>query len=227
TPDGGATELSQLRDKTIGIKGDLPSSLVAMLAKAGLQRGADYREVLLDGFDPVAQLAQGIDALPVYKSNEPGQLDAAGVKYNLFDPADDAIPGSFGMLYTSKKFSTDHPTAVEDFARAALRGMQDAIADPAGAVAISVEMIDAAGNQAFLTAEGETFRWTAEAAIVTASTPAGDPVGLIDPAVFDAEYAAYVDAGVWPDGAPEDGKYYDVDLARSLYDDDGKLIWPS
>ena len=62
-------------------EGRHPPSIVAMLAKAGLKRGTDYKEVLLDGFDPVAQLKLDIDALPVYKSNEPGQLDAAGVKY--------------------------------------------------------------------------------------------------------------------------------------------------
>ena len=47
---------SDLKGKTIGVKGDIPPSIVAMLAKAGLQRGKDYKEVLLDGFDPVAQL---------------------------------------------------------------------------------------------------------------------------------------------------------------------------
>ena len=31
--------------------------------------------------------------------------------------------------------------------------------------------------------------------------------------MFDAEYAAYVEAGVWPDGAPDDGEYYDAELA--------------
>ncbi len=50
--DGKITQLSDLKDKTIGVKGDLPPSIVAMLAAAGLQRGKDYKEVLLDGFDP-------------------------------------------------------------------------------------------------------------------------------------------------------------------------------
>ena len=47
----------------------------------------------------------------MYKSNEPGQLDAAGVSYTLFDPADADIPGTFGLLYTSAGFFDDHPTA--------------------------------------------------------------------------------------------------------------------
>lgn len=226
TPDGGATTLADLKGKTIGVKGDIPPSIVALLAGAGLVRGTDYKEVLLDGFDPIAQLSSGIDALPVYKSNEPGQLDAAGVKYNIFDPAKDDIPGSFGLIYTSKAFATDHPAATEDFIRAALKGMQDTIADPAAAVAASVTAIDAAGNQNFLTEAGEAYRLGQELQLVLDGTPSGDPVGLIDPAVFAAEYAAYVDAGVWPDGAPENGKYYDIELAARLYGADGKVIFP-
>ena len=227
TKDGGATTLAALKGKTIGVKGDLPPSIVAMLAKAGLKRGADYKEVLLDGFDPQAQLAQAIDALPVYKSNEPGQLDRAGVKYTIFDPAKMDVAGSFGLIYTSAKFAADHPTAVADFSRAALKGMEDAIADPAGAVKIALKLIDAAGNANFLTQQGETYRLTQEIGIVKASTPAGEPVGQIDAAVFDNEYKTYVEAGVWPKGAPTDGKYYDAALAKSLYGKDGKVIWPT
>ena len=227
TPAAGATKLADLKGKTIGVKGDLPPSIVAMLAKAGLKRGADYKELLLDGFDPVAQLAQGIDALPVYKSNEPGQLDAAGVKYNLFDPVTSDTPGSFGLLYTSKSYAADHPTVVQDFTRAALHGMENAIADPEGAVKIAVAAIDSAGNQNYLTEQGELYRWKAELKVVQASTPAGEPIGLIDPAVFDKEYAAYVAAGVWPKGAPKDNKSYDESLARGLYGADGKVIWPT
>jgi ABC-type nitrate/sulfonate/bicarbonate transport system substrate-binding protein len=227
TPEGGATDLAELEGGTIGVKGDIPPSIVAMLADAGLARGESYSEVLLEGFDPQAHLATDIDALPVYKSNEPGQLDAAGVPFTLFDPTDEGIPGTFGLLYTSASFFADHPTAAEDFARASLKGMEDAIADPAAAVAMSVEMIEAAGNQNFLTQEGELFRWEAELAEVLRSTPDGEPVGLIDPALFAAEYAAYVEAGVWPDGAPEDTMPFDAALAAGLYDADGKVIWPA
>ncbi len=227
TPEGGATDLAELEGKTIGVKGDIPPSIVAMLAGAGLTRGTDYQEVLLDGFDPQTHLATGIDALPVYKSNEPGQLDAVGVPYTLFDPTDAGIPGSFGLLYTSQAFFDEHPTAVEDFARASLKGMEDAIADPEAAVDMSIELIDAAGNQNYLNKQGELFRWQAELAEVMRGTPEGQPIGIIDPELFAAEYAAYVTAGVWPDGPPEDTLSYEADLAAGLYGSDGKLIWPS
>jgi hypothetical protein len=52
-------------------------------------------------------------------------------------------------------------------------------------------------------------------------------VGLVDGDLLDSEYQAYVDAGVWPDGPPEDVKAYDTDVAKSVYGDDGKVIWPA
>ena len=107
------------------------------------------------------------------------------------------------------------------------RGAQQRRLLGALAVAISVKLIDAAGNQFFLTTEGETYRWTQESKVVKDNTPAGEPVGLIHPAQFDAEYAAYVAAGVWPDGPPKDGKDYDPAVATSVYGSDGKVIWPA
>jgi ABC-type nitrate/sulfonate/bicarbonate transport system substrate-binding protein len=227
-PDtSNVTTLQDLRGKTIGIKGDIPPSIVAMLSKAGLQRSHDYKEVLLDGFDPVAQLKTGIDALPVYKSNEPGQLDRAGVKYRMFDPADYSIPGSFGVIYTTPNFLSEHPTAVQDFVRAAFKGFADANADPAAAVALSIKEINAAGNQNFLTLAGETFRWQQESAIVARGAPSGQPPGLVDGDRLDAEVAAYAAANIFPDGAPSTSGTYAPDAAAGVYGPGGTLIWPA
>lgn len=219
--DPALASVADLKGKTIGVKGDIPPSIVALLNKAGLKRGTDYKEVLLDGFDPKAHLATAIDALPVYKSNEPGQLDAAGVKYKLFDTTAEGIPGSFGLLYTSADFAAKNPTVVEDFARAALKGMEDAVADPAGAVKISVTKINAAGNQNYLTEAGETFRWTQELAEVVKGL-GGKPIGVIVPSVFDNEIASYTEAGVIK---VPDPKAYDDKIASGLYGTDGKVIF--
>ena len=71
-------------------------------------------------------------AIPGWRSNEPGALERAGLAFDLYDPADYDIPGSFGVIYTSPTFLAEHPSAVEDFMRATMRGLADAIADPAG-----------------------------------------------------------------------------------------------
>jgi hypothetical protein len=88
-------------------------------------------------------------------------------------------------------------------------------------------MINAAGNQYYLTEAGETFRWNAEIKVLKASTPTGEPVGLIDPDILTNEYSTYVAAGVWPKGAPTDGKDYLPEVARGVYDASGKVIWPA
>ena len=136
--DGSVEELSDLEGKTVGIKGDLPYSLQAMLGLAGVDRST-LEEPLLDGFDPVAHLELGLDALPVYKSNEPAQLDAAGVAYREFDPLAFDVPASFAVFFTSASFLDEHPTAVEDFLRAAFRGFAFAVDDPEAAVGHAFE----------------------------------------------------------------------------------------
>ena len=99
---GTAEALEDLDGSTIGVKGTITTAVEAMLAGAGLVHGENYDTVLLDGFDPVAHIAlDGIDGFPGYKSNEPGTLDRAGIEYDLFDPADYDVPGSFGVIYTS------------------------------------------------------------------------------------------------------------------------------
>jgi ABC-type nitrate/sulfonate/bicarbonate transport system substrate-binding protein len=153
--------LADLKGKTIGVKGDLAPAVVAMLNRAGLQRGRDYKERQLSGFNPQAHIDSGIDALPVFQSNEPGQLTALGGKYadyQLFRANDNNTPGSFGVIFTSNDFARDHPTVVEDFVRADLKGFADAVADPAAASAVSVKRIKANPGST-LTEAGEIFRW--------------------------------------------------------------------
>ena len=159
-----------------------------MLASAGLFEGEDYETVLLDGFDPkVHYELDGIVGFPGYASNEPGQLERAGLDFELFDPADYDVPGSFGVLYTSQQFVDDHPTAAQDFVRAAMRGLAEAIDDPEIAAATAMRRVDEGGNPNFLSPEGETFRWTTDAASIAAATPTGTGYGVPDPALLEAE----------------------------------------
>ncbi len=223
--DGPVQAPADLRGRTIGVKGAIPPSVQVLLRQSGLAPG-DYKEVLLDGFDPVAHLAQPIDALPVYKSNEPGILDRAGIAYRMFDPAAAGVPGTFGVVYTSAGFLADHPTAAEDVVRAALRGLQDAIADPEAAIDIAVARIQSAAGQTSLTEEGERYRWRVESQIVADSTPAGELPGLIDPPLLDTVIDAHTAAGLFT-SRPDLTGTYDADLARRVLAPDGSLAWPT
>jgi ABC-type nitrate/sulfonate/bicarbonate transport system substrate-binding protein len=225
---GEATRLEDLEGTTIGVKGRLAPSLAAMLASVGLAEGEGYETVLIDGFDPLVHIElPGIVGFTAYKSNEPGQLERAGVEFELFASSDYDIPGSFGVLYTTREFIDEHPTAVQDFLRASMRGLADALADPEGAAATAIELVEAGGNPNFLSPEGETFRWTTDVESITAETPEGTGVGVPDPALLQAEVDAYAEVGLFGEGgAPEITDRYDVDLVAGVYDDTGEVIWP-
>ncbi|MFN0030076.1 MAG: ABC transporter substrate-binding protein [Acidimicrobiales bacterium] len=215
------TELKQLEGKSIGIKGAIPFSLRALLASEGVDE-AKITQIEVD-FNPVVLFETPIVGLPVYKSNEPGQLDAQGYggKYTSFDPRESEIPASFAVFTTSRGFAAEHPTAVADFLRAALKGFEYATANPAEAVAASLKRTD---KNLFLRLEGETFRWDTERELVISSTPRGAAVGTIDQAALQAELDALIELGVVEAGS--------VDVATSVNDafmndivDNGKLIW--
>jgi ABC-type nitrate/sulfonate/bicarbonate transport system substrate-binding protein len=226
---GVAERLEDLEGKTIGVKGMLAPSLAAMLASVGLAEGEDFETVLIDGFDPLVHIdLPGIVGFTAWKSNEPGQLERAGVDYDLFAPSDYGIPGSFGVIYTTRDFIDEHPTAAEDFIRAAMRGLADALADPEAAATLAVERVEAGGNPNFLSLEGETFRWSTDVETIKAETPEGTGVGVPDPALLQAEVDAYAEVGAFGDaGAPEIDGRFDVDLIAGVYDDTGTVIWPA
>ncbi|MDH3681408.1 MAG: ABC transporter substrate-binding protein [Acidimicrobiia bacterium] len=214
--DGSVTTLDDLAGTTVGVKGDLPYSLQAMLGIVGVERSS-FDELLLDGFDPVAHLDLGIDALPVYKSNEPAQLDAAGVAYREFDPLDFDVPASFGVFFTSSDFLADHPTAVEDFLRAAFLGFAFAVDDPETAVGYAFDRIDAAGNPNFFSNEGEGFRWVTESALVLDTTASGEGPGLLDSELLGAEIELLTEVGVF-DEVPDWRSMVADGVADRLYD---------
>lgn len=222
--DGPISSLDDLTGSTVGIKGDLPYSIQSMLGIAGVERSG-LEELLLDGFDPVAHLDLGIDALPVYKSNEPAQLDASGVAYRQFDPKEFDVPASFAVFFTSASFLEEHPTAVEDFLRASFRGFAFAVDSPEAAVAHSFDRIDAAGNPNFFSSEGEGFRWVTESSLVLESTADGEGPGLLALDNLGAEIDLLTDVGVFEE-KPDWQSMIAEGLADDLYDGTD-VIWPT
>lgn len=225
---GVAAELGELEGSTIGVKGKLPPSVAAMLATAGLVENDDYETVLLDGFDPTAHIAiESIDGFPGYKSNEPGALERAGIDFDLFDPLDYDIPGSFGIIYSNEQFITEHPTAAEDFMRATMLGLADAIADPEAAANTAVELINSGGNPNFLSPDGEVFRWSTDAALISELTPQGTGFGVADVAALRNELDTYAEVGLFGDAETPEATDYLSDVLERIYDADATVIWPA
>ena len=225
---GEAAELGDLAGSTIGVKGKLPPSIETMMLGAGLTEGVDFETVLLDGFDPTQHIAiPTIVGFPGFKSNEPGALNRAGIGFQTFDPLDFNIPGSFGAIYTNQTFIDDHPTAAEDFMRATMRGLADALADPVATANIAVEKVNASGNPNFLSPEGEVFRWETDSQLIIDTTPEGAAFGVPNPTMLQAELDAYAAVGLFGDSeTPDAASRLGNDIIASVYDANGSVIWP-
>ncbi|MEQ1873335.1 MAG: ABC transporter substrate-binding protein [Ilumatobacteraceae bacterium] len=227
TKDGEVATLDDVRGKKIGVKGAITPSVRAMLAQAGLVLDVDYETVLLECCDPLVHIqVPDIIGFPGYKSNEPGQLTTNGVPFKLYDPSEFDIPGSFGVLYSNLTFLQEHPTAAQDFMRATMRGLADAIADPAAAAQIAVDAINANGNAIFLTPEGEVARWAVESQLVAAGATPDAPLGmpLIDELTH--EVTVYAEIGLFGGEVPIIDTLVDVSLLEGVYANDGSIIWP-
>lgn len=227
--DGSGVEsLADIKGTTIGVKGAITPSVKAMLAKEGLVEGTDYDTVLLDGYDPKVHIeVPGIVGFPGYKSNEPKQLEAAGIPFTLYDPADYDIPGSFGILYTNTTFVQEHRTAAEDFMRATMRGLADAVADPAAAAQIAVDAINANGNAMYLSPESETARWGVESQLVSEGVTPAAPLGMPQVDLLLAEVKAYTAIGLFNGVEPVIDGLVDTSVLDTVYADDGTVIWPA
>jgi ABC-type nitrate/sulfonate/bicarbonate transport system substrate-binding protein len=224
---GAISGLPDIKGRKIGVKGSVPASIKAMLLKEGLVENQDYDAVPLEGFDAVADLKlTEIAGFAGYKSNEPLQLKAAGVKFDLYDPADEGIPGSFGVIYTNATFIDKHRTAAEDFMRATMRGLHDAVANPAAAAEQAVELIDANPNRLEFSSASELARWTVEAKLVTAGTSPTAPLGVPQPDQLKNEVDSYGKIGVFGGITPDYTVMFDPTMVKRLYDDTGVVIWP-
>lgn len=227
TKEGAVADLAAIKGKKIGVKGAITPAVKAMLAKAGLVEGTDYETVLLDGFDPKVHIeVPDIVGFPGYKSNEPKQLEAAGIPFTMFDPSDDGIPGSFGIVYTNSTFLAEFPSAAEDFMRATMKGLADAIADPKAAAQIAVDAIEANKNPLFLSPEGEAARWGVESQLVKDSIAPGKPAGLPLLGELTAEVTQYAAIGLFDGVAPDISSMADPSVLTKIYATDGTVIWP-
>lgn len=218
--DSEITELTDLPSAPMGVKGGIPYSVRAMIAEAGVDED-DITQIEVD-FNPIVLFETEIESLPVYKSNEPRQLDDQGLEYRVFDPADDDIPASFGVIAANLDFAADHPTALEDFVRATLHGFQFGIDDPEAAVAASLERSD---PDMFFSPESEEFRWATERDLVIESTPAGEPIGYMDLDQLTAEVQNLIDLGVLEEGVVSVADAFDDSFLRAVHDG-ADLVWP-
>ncbi|MBN2645103.1 MAG: diguanylate cyclase [Desulfuromonadaceae bacterium] len=73
----------------------------------------------------LADLIEGrTDAMACYLSNEPYQLEQAGIPYQIFNPADYGFSSYGDLLFTSEEQIRNHPQQTRAFYEASLKGWQ-------------------------------------------------------------------------------------------------------
>ena len=210
------------------MKGKLPPSIKAMLAKAGLVEGKDYTTVGIEGFDPLVHIElPGLAGFPGYKSNEPGTLERAGISFTLFDPSKDGIPGSFGIIYTNAGFldrASDGGAGLRAGVHAGHGGRAWPTPTPPRRPRSTSSTPTATRTSSRPRASSSAGRpspgWSRE------FTPKGQPVGLIDPADLQSQIDAYDAVGIFTEKPTIEGTY-DSSLIAGVYGPDGKVVWPT
>ncbi|MFS0724613.1 ABC transporter substrate-binding protein [Paenibacillus sp. 1P07SE] len=178
--DSGIEELTDLEGKTLGYKAAFPPNFRAMLINAGVD--LDKIELVSVGFDPTILNTSNVDAITVFKSNEPYQMEQQGFDVKLFDPADYGVKNSFGLLNVNKEFAEKHPTVAEDFLRAVLKAHEYLMEDADPVIAELERMAEGNYNLA-----AETNRWAVESQLITDSKREGMPLGWSTPEQWQAE----------------------------------------
>jgi NitT/TauT family transport system substrate-binding protein len=154
---------------------------VGLLTANGLtQEQVDADDI---GFNQIESLLAGqSESVVVYINNEPTQLAAAGIPYDVIEVADYANLLANGII-TNEQTLAENPALVEGFLRAMLRGLADTLADPAAAYEISKKYVEGLDDSRYPVLLASLELWQ------------GDPLGLIDPDTWTQTQDILLDMG--------------------------------
>jgi NitT/TauT family transport system substrate-binding protein len=214
-------DLAELDGTILGHKGGLPPAVEAMLDEAGAD--VDSMQQVVVGYDPSILPRGQVDSLTGFISNEPNLLEAAGEEVTVWRPYDYGVPSSLGALAANPAFAEEHPTAVEDFLRAAFHAFEyceDAAEECVGyAAELSGEGYDLDHNVSI---------WNTEAAIIRESQPDGSNLGAIDEENVIAIVEMLDEFSLLEKGISEEEALalFEPSYADAVFSDGG-LIWPA
>jgi len=187
--DSNIYEPNDLKGKTIGYHGALPANLIAMLQYNNMEV-SDIKGVSV-GYDPTILSSGKVDALTIYKSNEPYQLEKLGEKVRIIDPGQFGAETSFGVLAVNNGWAKKHPTAAEDFLRAVLKAHDYAAEHPE----LVVEMLSARSETVY-DEDAELNRWKVELELLELSRNESYGVGWQSVEQWEREASMLLDANV-------------------------------
>ena len=214
--DSPIRTLKDFEGRLVGYKSTPSADYLALLKLGGVDR-SKVREVAV-GFDPRVLATGQVDVYPVFAANEPDTLARQGVPVRLFDPTTYGIP-SFGLTYmTNREMIQAKPDVVQRFLRAALRGIEDAVADRQAAIDIVMKYApgeDPAHQRFMLDTE-------IDAALSDRAKASG--IGTMTKEQWSALESFLAEYGALPKRV-DVSTVFDDSFVRDLYRR-GKLVWP-
>jgi NitT/TauT family transport system substrate-binding protein len=147
-PELGIESPEDLRGKKIGLPGLFGANYIGVEALL-FSAGVDSSEVTYDaiGFNQVESFATGVsDVVVVYTANEPIVLRAQGSEFTELRVSDYAQLTANGLV-TSETTIASEPELIRAMTRALARGIEDAMANPDEAYAISAKFVENLDDQ--------------------------------------------------------------------------------
>jgi len=217
------TELTQLEGRTIGYHTKLPEVLQSTLIAAGVD--TEQVEWINDTtYDPTLLITGQLDAIQAYRNNEPINLTRQGYDYNMFLPEDFGVHGTMNVYIANTEFLAEHRTAVQDFLRAAFKGVEYCAADIEACIEIIASEAEAAGQ--VYDREHQAESWMITNGIIKDNPWQGGGVGVQGVEQFEPEAEMVVAAGLVDEAdIPDLAELVDEDIAAELYDGT-TLLWP-
>ncbi|MBD2843992.1 ABC transporter substrate-binding protein [Paenibacillus sp. IB182496] len=216
--DSGIETAADLKGRVLGYHGALPANFLAMLEHAGV--GADEVESVSVGYDPTILAAGKVDALTVYKSNEPYLMEQAGYEVRLLDPGAYGAETSFGVIAANEAFAAAHPTAVEDFLRAVMKAHAYAADHPKEALAVLAKRSENGYDK-----DNELNRWSIEQQLVETARHAGYGYGWHTAGQWEREIEMLRDARIIEEPLAAEAVMTNTYI-EAIYAGE-QLIWPA
>jgi NitT/TauT family transport system substrate-binding protein len=171
--ESGIQKPSDLVGRKLGTPETFGASYIGWRALAAAN-GLNDQDVQLEviGYTQLANLTEErVDAAVVYANNEPVQLEQKGYEFVEFRVSDYASLVSNGLISNAETLE-EQPELVRAFARAFLKGLEDALNDPDAAFEICKNYV-----------EGLEENEEAQRAVLEASMDywRGEPLGRSDP----------------------------------------------
>jgi NitT/TauT family transport system substrate-binding protein len=158
----------------------------ALLASQGIDP-AKVEGVPRTDFSNQPLLDGQVDVMDAFITNQPVQLAQAGHQVNAILASDYGIDVYANIIFTSEATIANKPELIERFLRATIQGMQSALQDPKGAVALAV------AQNSDLSLEAETESMNRSLPLLN---PAGGQPGMMRAEDWEITHQILLDQGI-------------------------------